>query len=60
MFVKLADTIRTSILGEKVGYFSISEVGINAPSRWHMDVTPLVEEMLGLLLAPWIGNLRTS
>ena len=38
MFAELVNAIRTSILGERVGYISISEVGIDAPSRWHMDV----------------------
>ena len=56
MFAELVNAIRTSILGERVCYFSISKLGINAPSRWRMDVTPLAEETLGLLLAPWIGS----
>ena len=38
MFAELVNAIQTSILGKRVGYFSISEVGINASSRWRMDV----------------------
>ena len=39
MFAELANAIRASILGERVCYFSmVSEVGIDAPSRWCMDI----------------------
>ena len=38
MFTEFANAIRTSILGERVGYISIGEVGIDAPPRWCMDI----------------------
>ena len=38
MGTKFANAIRTSIFGERVGYISIRKVGIDAPSRWCMDV----------------------
>ena len=57
MFTKFLDAIRTSIFGKRICYFPVGEMGINTPSRWHMNqFTPLVEDMLGLLLAPWIGS----
>ena len=38
MGAKFVNAIRTSILGERVGYISIRKVGIDTPSRWCMDV----------------------
>ena len=33
MFAELVNAIRTSVLGERVGYVSISEVGVNRDSK---------------------------
>ena len=56
MLTKFANTILSSIFLKRIRDFFISEFGINTPPDGVCMLTPLIDDMLGLLPSPWIGS----